>query len=170
MSTAEPLKMVSYYNSQTRISILVPEKWTGKVISHAQFRLFGLPEPGFEDYFDEYRSTMSYTLAKPTSVETDWFDSLVEESNEEMLQDYDEYVLVDEKYCDIANRRAYLKYYRWREESTGLQLFQLQSLIRANPFSFYLVNAATLEPLQNKYQPIFDTILQSTRIIPAQVG
>lgn len=168
MTMTQLPKMVSYYNSQTRISILVPENWTGQVISQAQFRIFGLPEPGFEDYFDEYRSTMSYTLATPTNTEGDWFSRLVEESNQEMAKDYNEYRLVKEEYCEIANRRAYLKYYQWREESTGLQLSQLQSLIRATPFSFYLINAATLKPIEEKYQPIFDAILQSTRIIPAR--
>lgn len=159
-------KMVSYFNEQTRISIMVPEQWTGQVVNQAQFRIFGLPESGFEEYFDEYRSTMSYTLAEPDTTESDWFETIIKHGNENMPKEYNEYQLISEDYCQIATKPAYIKLYEWTEENTGLRLSQLQSFIRANPFSFYLINAATIKSIEAKYMPIFNSILKSTRIIP----
>ncbi len=160
-------QMVSYYNEQTRISIVVPKEWTGEVIDKSQFRLFGLTESGFEDYFDEYRPTMSYTIAEPESMEPDWFDKMIAETGKNMALDYNEYQLIDEEWFEVSGRKSFLRHYEWRDEDTQLQLLQLQSMIYASPSRFYLVNAAVLKPLMDKYLPIFDTILKSTRIIPA---
>ncbi len=159
-------KMVSYYNEQTRISIVVPEEWTGEVISDVQFRIFGLPEAGFEDYFDEYRPTMSYTLAEPESTESGWFEQIIADTGKNMPGEYNEYQLIDEEWLEVSGHKAYLRHYEWRDEGTQLQLSQLQSLIYASPSRFYLVNAAVLKPIVSKYMPIFDAILKSTRIIP----
>lgn len=136
-------KMSRYSNQQLGISILMPEDWTVQALNQVQFRIFGLPEPGFEKYFDEYRSTMSYRLAEPDNSVSDWFEILIEQSNQEMAREYNEYYTVSEENCEIADRKAYVKYYEWTEKKTGLKLSQLQSLIYNDSRSFYLVNAAT---------------------------
>ena len=160
-------KMVSYFNAQTRISIVVPEEWTGEVIDNSQFRIFGLREDGFEDYFDEYRPTMSYTLAKPETISSDWFDQTVADTSTNMVTEYNEYQLIDEEWFEVSGRKAYLRHYEWRDEETQLQLSQLDSMIYSSPSRFYIVNAAVLKPIVSKYMPIFDAILKSTRIIPS---
>ncbi|MGD1703159.1 hypothetical protein [Dapis sp. BLCC M229] len=162
----ESPEMVSYFNKQIGISILLPEQWSIQVINQSQFRIFGLLEPGFEEYFEEYRSTISYLLAEPENDNSGWFESLIIESGQEMLQDYNEYQLIGEEHCKISTQSAYIRYYEWTEENTGLRISQLQSLIYNNSSSFYLINAATLKPLEDKYIPIFNAILESTRIIP----
>jgi hypothetical protein len=159
--------MISYYNEQIRISINVPEEWTGQIISNSQFRLFGLPEVGFEKYFEEYRPTMSYMLAVPENNKFNWFESLIIDSSQEMVRDYNEYQLINEEWCEISDQKAYFRHYEWREETTQLQFSQLQSIIYASPNSFYLVNASVLKPIASQYIPIFDAILKSTRIIPS---
>ncbi|NET16455.1 MAG: hypothetical protein F6K08_28360 [Okeania sp. SIO1H6] len=159
-------EMVSYFNEQIGISILLPEQWNVQVIEQFQFRIFGLPEPGFEEHFEEYRSTMSYLLTEPENHASGWFEGLITESSQEMLQDYNEYQLISEAHCKISTQTAYVRNYEWTEENTGLQILQLQSLIYNNSSSFYLINAAILKPLEDKYMPIFNAILESTRIIP----
>lgn len=159
-------EMVSYFNQETRISLMVPQDWTGSAIDSSKFRIFGLPEPGFEEYFDEYRATMSYELDKPDSYGEEWFHQLVAQNNENMSQDYNNYHLVDESYKEVANSMAYIKHYSWTEETTGLTLSQMQSLILPSPYALYIVNAAVIQSLELKYMPIFDAILNSTRIIP----
>jgi hypothetical protein len=159
-------KMVSYFNEEIGISILVPEEWSVQVINQSQFRLFGLPEPGFEEYFDEYRPTMSYLLAAPENNSENWFETSITESGNQMQENYNEYQLISEEYCQIADHQAYIRQYEWTETSTSLRLSQLQSLIYNDAGSFYLINAATLKPIEDKYMPIFRKILDSTRIIP----
>jgi hypothetical protein len=161
---AELPPMVTYLNEEIGISISVPENWSGEIISELQFRIFGEPETGFEDYFDEYRSTMSYRLGEPDNNNPGWFETLIEESLEEMAQDYNEFQLISQENSPIADHPAYVRHYEWTEENTGLRLSQLQSLIKLNDSSFYLINAATLKPLAEKYLPIFNAILQSTKI------
>jgi hypothetical protein len=162
--------MVSYTNEETNITIVVPQEWTLETINPSQFRIFGLPESGFEKYFSEYRSTMSYMLAQSNSTDLDWFKTLIQQSNQEMEQEYNQYKLVNQKHCQISDQPAYIKHYEWTEESTDLRLSQLQALIYRDYTSFYLVNAATLKSLEDKYIPIFDAILQSTQIINREQG
>ncbi|MBS3029023.1 MAG: hypothetical protein HCA25_18635 [Dolichospermum sp. DET50] len=157
--------MDSYCSEEIGISISLPKYWHPEVINQWQFRIFGLPEPGFEEYFEEYRSTMSYLLTEPESNSGNWFEILITDSGNKMQEDYNEYQLISEEYCQIAGNRAYIRHYEWTETTTSLRLSQLQSLIYNDSSSFYLINAATLKPLADKYMPIFREILHSTQII-----
>lgn len=159
-------EVTSFFNEKTRISILIPKGWTSTTIDTSKFRILGWSEAGFEDYFDEYRPTISYELSSATTSDSEWLRKLVNDNNEEMALTYNQYEIINEEYCEIANAKAYVKHYSWKEESTGLTLFQMQSLIASSPFSLYIVNAAVLKTLEDKYMPIFNFILNSTRIIP----
>ncbi|MFG6102980.1 hypothetical protein U2F10_12055 [Leptothoe sp. EHU-05/26/07-4] len=158
--------MVSYFNQETMVSILVPKSWSGAIVDSSKFRIFGLPEPGFEEYFDEYKVSMSYELQKPDSSNDSWFESLIAQNNALMQQDYNEYKLLQEQTYELGGHKTYCNHYSWREENTGLRLFQMQAFIVGSPYKFYLINAAVLESLERKYIPIFENILNSTRIIP----
>lgn len=166
MNTMTLPKMASYFNQPLMVSIVVPEAWSGTQVDDSKFRLFGLPESGFEEYFDEYRVSLSYERRKPDSSGQDWFKQLVAKNNATMAEDYNEYKLLEESFYDIGSYKTYKKHYSWREEQTGLQLVQLQALLVGSPYALYVVNAAVLEPLAEQYMPIFDSILNSTRIIP----
>jgi hypothetical protein len=110
---------------------------------------------------------MSYTIAEPERLESDWFDEMVVQTGKNMSIEYNEYQIIDEEWFEVSGRKSFLRHYEWRDEDTQLQLSQLQSMIYASPSRFYLVNAAVLKPIVDNYLPIFDTILRSTRIIPA---
>lgn len=160
--------MVQYTNEEIKISISAPEEWTVQVVSANQFRLFGPLESGFEDYFDEYRCTMSYTLAEPEdNTQANWFETLIHDSQTEIAEEYNAYIRNHEEHLSISDRPGYVCYYEWTEASLNLRLSQLQAFLRADNTSFYLINAAALKPLDDKYMPIFTAILNSTQIIGA---
>ena len=98
----EQSKMVSYVSKEIGISILLPQEWITQVVSQGQVRFFGLQESGFEQYFEEYRSTMSYLLAEPEDKTTDWFESLIANSASQMKHDYNEYKLIFEEYHEVG--------------------------------------------------------------------
>ena len=77
MNTMTLPKMASYFNQPLMVSIVVPEAWSGTQVDDSKFRLFGLPESGFEEYFDEYRVSLSYERRKPDSSGQDWFKQLL---------------------------------------------------------------------------------------------
>jgi hypothetical protein len=159
--------MVEYSNEAIKVSISAPSGWTIETSEENQFRLFGPLESGFEEYFDEYRCTMSYILGEPEdSTQLNWFETLVRDSQQEIAEEYNAYELIRESHHEIFGRPAYLHYFEWTEENLNLRLSQLQSLIQANDLSFYLINAAALKPLDEKYMPIFTAILNSTKILP----
>lgn len=159
-------KMISYYNAELRVSVLVPDDWTGSQVSPTMFRLFGVPESGLEAYFEEYRVSMSFELKELTQTQENWFEALVQQNNTEMGKTYNAYQLLDESFFELGPNRVYQKHYSWVEENTGLTLFQLQALIHAGLNDLYIVNAAVVKGLESKYMPVFDAVLESVRIIP----
>jgi hypothetical protein len=159
-------KIISYYNAELRVSVLVPEEWTGSQISPNMFRLFGVPESGLEEYFEEYRVSMSFELKELPQSQENWFESLVQQNKNEMVKTYNAYRLLDESSFELGPNQVYQKHYSWVEENTGLTLFQLQALIHAGLNDLYIVNAAVVKGLESKYMPVFDAVLESVRIIP----
>ena len=162
------LETTSFFNKETRISILIPKGWTTDRVNSLKFRIFGWSESGFEQYFDEYKPTMSYELIRPQNFSSDKFlEDLVTENNEEMRKTYHKYEVMDEAYGKVAHAQSYIKHYQWQEETTGLMLTQMQAFMLASRFSLYVINSAVLSKLNEKYTPIFDFILNSTRVIPS---
>ena len=160
---AERPNMISYFNEQTRISILVPETWTGQMVHQAQFRLFGPGEPDFDDY----RPTMSYLLGQPGGYGEVWFEQIIRQSDQEMRRDYHAFQLLGERRFSLSSLApTYVRRFEWRDQDTGLHFSQLQSLVLASEAAMYLINAATLKSLEHKHTFIFEEILESTRIIP----
>lgn len=157
----------SYYNKETGVSIRVPKSWTGKVLHAKAFRLFGEQEPGFEDFFDEYRPTMSFEVVAMELHDKAARETFIQTTNLKMTEDYNAFKMGDEQWLQIGGHEAYLKHYSWTEEESELELEQLQGFIFINPYALLLVNAAVLKPLKEKYMPAFDAVLSSTRLIPA---
>ncbi len=162
------MQMTSYFNPELLISLMVPENWTASLAGEKKLRLFGLPERGLEDYFDEYRVTMSYELIHyPVGQKSDNFRGMISENNRIMESEYNEYSLISEAFYESGTHPAYRKIYTWRDEETGLRLYQLQAFIYRGPDTLYLINAAVVEKLKDSYLPVFESILASTRIIPS---
>lgn len=153
-------QMTSYFNKETLVSIMVPEGWTGEIVNDQQFRLFGHPEPEYNDY----RPTISYLRGDNEVSGLEWFENLIEESGESLRTGYNEFVLIcEERFMLNHFAHAYVRWFEWRDEDSNLQFHQLQALIRSE--LLYLINAATLKQLRDKHIPIFNSIVRSTRII-----
>ncbi|MFN5365113.1 MAG: PsbP-related protein [Bacteroidota bacterium] len=162
------MKMTSYFNQRLYISVMVPEDWTCSEVSGNTFRLFGMPESGLEEYFDEYRATMSYAIIKPPSGQaSEWFNNLISANNLLMSREYNQYILISEQYYESGTHPAYRKVYTWIDEETGLRLYQLQAFIYGGQNTLYLINAAVVDTFKDRYLPVFESILESTRIIPS---
>lgn len=155
--------MISYFNPDLHLSILVPSEWKGQMVNEAQLRLLGWPEPRYHDY----RPTMSYLYARPQGYGADWLESIIVQSEREMRRDYNQFKLEREcRFMLSSGAPTYVRWFIWQDSDSGLRFAQLQSFVRASKMSMYLINAATLEPLKNGHMPIFEAILKSTRIIP----
>jgi hypothetical protein len=164
MTTAQP-RMTSYFSKETMISVLVPEGWTGQVVNESQFRIFGPHEVAF----DHYRSTMSYQRTDVKGDGEEWLEGLIAQSGEKLRLDSPGFQLVrEQRFMLSCLAKVYVRWYRWRDEDTGLRFSQLQSLIVAEDGTLYIVNAATLEPIEERYWPTFEAILKSTRVIPPE--
>jgi hypothetical protein len=159
-------KLISYYNAELRVSLLVPEDWTAVQISPSMFRLFGVPESGLEEYFEAYRVSMSFELKEVSQATSGPLEALVKQNNLDMEKEYNAYHLLDDSFFELGPNQCYQKHYNWVEENTGLTLFQLQALLRTGLSDLYVVNAAVVKGLEKKYLPVFDNILKSLRIIP----
>lgn len=156
----------SYFNQKLSVSVVVPEDWTGRQISDTKFRLLGAPESGLEAYFDEYRVSMSYELLQSPNTFGEWFQELIASNNSTMANSYNEYTLLSESFYELDTHPVYRKVYTWLEEETGLRLYQIQAFIYAGSGALYLINAAVVEMFSDRYLPVFESVLDSTRIIP----
>lgn len=155
-------EMISYYNAQTRISIMVPAEWTGQIVNETQFRLFSRAAP----QFDDYRSSISYQINKAQQHTEAWFDTLVAYAGKS-ISDYNDFKeLREERFALNSPSLAHARWFEWRDADTGMFFSQLQAFILEQAGSLYIINAATLKPLENRYIPIFNAILHSTRILP----
>jgi hypothetical protein len=156
---------VSYHSKETGVSIQVPKSWTGKVVDEKTFRMFGEKESGFEDHFDEYRPTMSYQKVS-MELGDKTKEDFVKENNQKMQADYNQYKQIKEKWFKISDRNVYVKEYEWTDTDTKLELAQLQAIIFVSPYSILLINAAVIKKIKEKYMSAFNSVLESTRIIP----
>jgi hypothetical protein len=140
----------------------VPEDWTGHFVNPGKLQLLG-PE---QAVYDNYRPSMSYVHGSPEGPDAEWFEQLIDDSGASMGRSYDKFRLLGEERFTLSSQAlAYVRHYEWQDEPTGYHFSQMQSLIRCDAESMYLVNAAALLPLAGVFMPIFDAILRSTRII-----
>lgn len=155
-------KMTSYFSKETQVSVLMPETWTGQVVSDSQFRIWSPPE----QVYAGFRSSMSYTRGKPEQPDEGWFLEAIEQSGHDMAESYPKYqVLGEERFTLSSLTPTYVRRYRWRPEESEAPFSQLQALIWVNRANMLLVNAMTLEPLEQELMPVCEAILRSTRIL-----
>lgn len=161
MTTSLP--MTSYFSREAMVSVLVPEEWSGQIVGDAQFRVFG-PEHAEHD---GYRPTMSYHRTEIAAEGEGWFEEFVAQAGSNLAADSAGYVQRGEEWFTLSSlARVHARWYEWQDEDTGLRFVQLQALILGVDDRLTVVNAATLEPLADRYVPVFEAILRSTRMIP----
>ncbi len=154
-------EMTSFYSEALHLTIAVPVGWTGKVLNQFAFRIFGPPEADHDDY----RSTMSYELGRTSLTGEEGLKELIAQSLDDLKEDMNEFKVVkEERFLASGRAPAFARWYEWRDEGTNLHFSQLQAFILGPQSSMYLINAATLKPLEEKYLPIFQAILKSSRI------
>lgn len=159
-------EMTSYYNENLHMTITVPVGWTGKILNPHAFRIFGPPEANFDDY----RSTMSYELGNTSLVGKEGLADIARQSLDDLETDMNEFKVIREEHLLVSGRApAFARWYEWRDEETNLHFSQIQAFIMAPQARLYLINAATLKPLEDRYIPIFNAILKSTQIITLPV-
>jgi len=159
--------MVSYFHEGLGLSLQVPESWHGQLMEGAHFRILG-PE---QANFASYRPTMDIRAGVPDGQGDEWLKGMFAQAGEKMAASYPEFHLDrEERFLLSSQEPVYVRHYRWRDQNSGLQFVQLQALMLQDAETLFLINAATLRPLEAEHMPIFETILHSFRLIPAETS
>ena len=155
--------MTSVTLADLKLSIRAPaEGWTGDVIDEHRFRLYGPEQPSL----DGYSPTMSFRLGEPEGFGDEWFDRFMFAVVREMELGYTDFKLIREERFELSSvAPVHAVWYEWIDGGSGLHFVQLQAYILVSRFSLYVVNAATLKPIEAEFVPIFDSILRSVRIL-----
>lgn len=156
-------KMMSYYHKYLNLSLRVPETWYGEMIHETMLHMFSPAEPKYGNY----RSTISFQMGQPEEADEVWLAHVFQQHGERMQNTYHRFQLVHEENFVLSSLApVYWRHYRWQDTETGLAFAQLQALILYNQQTLYIINSATLQPVEKKHLPIQQAIIRSTRIIP----
>ena len=155
--------MTSFFHENLMLSIQVPIGWSGHDVPDAdQFRILG---PAHSEH-DDYQSTMSYLRATPEGFGDEWLDEFSRNSVEQLAADHPGFEMTGQDRFTLSSMAPVaMTTFAWHHSESGLSFAQMQALIMASPFVLYVVNAATLLPLDTTYAPIFNAVLRSTRIM-----
>ena len=150
--------MVPYVHEGLGFSIQVPESWHGQLFENARIRLLG---PEALD-FAAYRPTMDIQAGVPLGQDALWVSTFFEESGARMALTYPHFRLDREEHFPLGSGQLmHVRYYRWRNPQIEFELVQLQALLLQDAETLFLINAATLQPLETAHMPIFDAVLRS---------
>lgn len=163
MSDHELPAMASLTLIDLKLSIRAPaDGWRGDPIDEHSFRLFGPEQPAL----DGYSPTMSFRLGEPEGFGDDWFDGFMVDAVREMESGYTNFWLNRQERYELSSMvSVHAVWFEWIDEQSGLHFVQLQAYIPSGRFEMYVVNAATLKPIEPEFVPIFDSILRSVRIL-----
>jgi len=155
--------LTSYFNPEAMLSVLVPVGWDGEIVDATTFRIKGPAHPEF----DRYRPTMSWSRHPSPAPGDDWIDALAASTLADARREYEEFTLQRERRVMTSDYvPLYARWYSWTDPTSGLAFSQIQAFLAGE--SLWLINAATLIALAAVHLPLFETILDSTRIIPAR--
>lgn len=150
--------MVPYVHEGLGFSIQVPESWHGQLFADARMRLLG---PESHDFL-AYRPTMDIRAGIPQGQDESWVRTLFDASGAQMALTYPHFQADREEHFPLSSGQVvHVRYYRWRDPQLGQTLVQLQALLLQDAQTLFLVNAATLQPLEAAHMPIFDAVLRS---------
>ena len=159
MSTG--IGLTSYFSPHAMLSVLVPVGWDGEIVDATTFRISGPAHAELNDY----RPTMSWSRQPSPAKGHDWIDALAASSLAEARREYPGFALLRERRVMTSDfAPLYARWYSWKDPDTRLEFSQIQALLAGD--SLWVINAATLTPLAGTYLPVFEVLLDSTRIIP----
>lgn len=148
--------MNSYYNENQEITVFLPNSWRIKEVNKQKFTLVAPPEEEHEDY----SPTISYIVGKIKNSPEAFF----EETGYGLEADSEEFEEEESLVFRLeSGHRVWLRHYRWRDADTLMYFSQIQALIQIKDQRMALINAATLEELEDEYIPVFKQIIKSTR-------
>ena len=142
-------------------SLAVPQGWEITQPEEQLVRLFGPEHPEHDDY----RPTFSIAAGTPGGFGDEWFDQFCAQSRQRLQDSSEEFSLDRTERITLSSLvEAEAIWYRWRP-SPVFRSVQLQAPIPVGRYRMFLINAATVEPLAGQYQPLFDEILRSLRVL-----
>lgn len=145
-----------------RLSAWLPDGWMPIEEKPEVLRFYGPAVSGESGY----QPTFSITLAEPEDYSSsNWMQELVDERLEQ-LEDSANYRLLEHRQLHLPDLMpAQLISYRWQPDDD--HYFHLvQVFIKSGYRDFYLINAATLEPLSEEHLPLFYKMLENLRFLP----
>lgn len=146
------------------LSAVLPEGWYPQEDEQGVLRFYG---PVMTD-FNNYQPTLGITITEPEDNSNNWFAKLLE-SRLSQLQQSSEYELLEDKTLHLYDLMpARLLRYRWHSDNDHV-FHQYQIFVKSGYQSFYLINAATLEPLAMQHTPLFDKIIEEIRFLTAPI-
>lgn len=146
------------------LSAVIPEGWYPQEAEQGVLRFYG---PVMTD-FNDYQPTLSITMTEPEDNTNNWFTKLME-NRLSQLQQSSEYELLEDKTLHLHDHMpARLLRYRWHADNNHV-FHQYQAFIKSGYQTFYLINAATLEPLAMQHAPLFDKIIEEIRFLTAAI-
>lgn len=155
-------RLVSFWHAATRLSLMVPVGWEQVDIGPVAIRFYAHPSEANQNY----RSSISFTLHEPEGSGSDWLTQFAAAAGERLAATSPGYELVDEeRYTSSSFADTHVRTYRWHDETSGFDFVQVQALILADPSAIYLVDAATVAPIADRYVPLFHAVIASTRIL-----
>lgn len=150
---------VQYTNAALGIALSRPAHWQVQQLKPTQFVISGPEEES------DYRPQISYQRAEPDGTGEAWFQETIRYSEEQQRAAYADYKLVRSEELTLAGARAFWRHSEWRYENTGIYSVNLQVLIWPNAKTIYVLKAATLKSLAERDVPIFERIIQSTKLL-----
>ena len=157
--------MASLTLADLNLSIRGPaEGWRADTIDEDRFRLYGPEQPERNDY----SPTISFALGAPEGSGEAWFNEFTTKAVEQMQSGYTNFWLNRHESYELSSMvPVHAVWFEWIDDDSGMHFVQLQAFIPVSPFEMYMVNAATLKPIEHEFVPIFDSILRSARILRA---
>lgn len=156
--------LASFAHESLLLSLLVPDDWDAEELAPNQVRFFGPEQPDLDDY----RPTMSFTVGEPEGFGDEWFDEFCAQARER-LEGYEDFRLLrHERFTLSSLCPVDATWYEWTAPEEGLTFQQVQALVPYDMSRMYLINAATLAPIADRWLPIFDRVLHDMRVLPAR--
>ena len=159
--TTVSAKFASLTSADLLISLLAPVGWDIDIVDDLKFRMLGpLDEAA------DYRPTISFQLGEPETAGRAWFDSFTAAAEQQLRETRPGYELVrTEGYQLSSLAPLHAIWYRWHAPE-GYAFSQLQAFVWAGSTRMYVINAATLQHLEERDFPIYDAMLHSLRLLP----
>ena len=152
--------MISYFDEQFSISLLMPEAW--QVTSSETF-----PFLIFAPKVDDYHTNLGFRRVEGLeTLNAASFQQIIDNTQYDFRSDYARFVLLGEQKQQIDGCPAYVSQYEWQDEPSQRHFSQLVALIAVDPNTLVEIHGATLKHLEGEYIPLLVEIVESIRFIP----